>query len=399
MKNSNYESKWRSNISTSIFRHLSEIKSDILLSTMLDLLRAIGAVLVLVGHVRNLLLVDYQNIDQPSLLATILYLISGYGHQAVVIFFVLSGLLIGNSVFRSFQAFNFSWREYLISRLNRLWIVLIPALCIGGIIDIVGSKSGLFPSISLYIQSNGTNAIHYPVSDYLTSQIFFGNLFFLSSIWVPTYGSNTPLWTLSHEFWYYLFLPGLLSIIFSSGKIRYLYGLLLLLITLAGNLYQDIGLLIWLMGAAINIIPASKKKNLLSQTSLELTLVTGAIAFVALLGSRYVSFIYYDLILGLLISLFLWSLKNSKQDVNSVFKSICQHWAGFSYSLYVCHLPLTLFICSFLSFPNRLQPTSLNLSLLILLLMFILLYSYIFAQLTERHTSIIRKKISSLIKV
>ena len=34
-----------------------------------------------------------------------------------------------------------------------------------------------------------------------------GNLFFLQTIFVPPFGSNAPLWSLSFEFWYYLLFP------------------------------------------------------------------------------------------------------------------------------------------------------------------------------------------------
>lgn len=100
-----------------------------------------------------------------------------------------------------------------------------------------------------------------------------------------------------------------------------------------------------------------------------------------------------DLFIGFLISLFLWSLKDNNQNINPIFKDICHKCASFSYSLYVCHLPLLLFLCSFLSFPKRLQPTFLNLVLLTLLLFVVLLYAYGFAQLTERHTSLIPKRL------
>lgn len=49
------------------------------------------------------------------------------GHEAVMVFFVLSGFFIGTSVLESFRERRWSWRAYLINRLTRLQLVLVPA--------------------------------------------------------------------------------------------------------------------------------------------------------------------------------------------------------------------------------------------------------------------------------
>ena len=59
--------------------------------------------------------------------------IVGQGHTAVIIFFVLSGYLVGKHVYLAFNTGRWSWREYAIKRLSRLWIVLIPALILTAI--------------------------------------------------------------------------------------------------------------------------------------------------------------------------------------------------------------------------------------------------------------------------
>ena len=59
------------------------------------------------------------------------YVLTGAGHQAVIIFFVLSGYLISGSIYRMISACRWSWRKYLTHRLVQLWIVPFPALLLG----------------------------------------------------------------------------------------------------------------------------------------------------------------------------------------------------------------------------------------------------------------------------
>jgi hypothetical protein len=53
-------------------------------STYLDLLRGLAAIEVFLSHFRNLFFVDREEIINKSFLTDTLYLITGFGHQAVV---------------------------------------------------------------------------------------------------------------------------------------------------------------------------------------------------------------------------------------------------------------------------------------------------------------------------
>ena len=74
----------------------------------------------MVGHVRGLFFIDYSYISNPSLVHKTLYALTGFGNQAVMVFFVLSGYFIGTSVCESLDARRWSWRVYLVNRLTRL---------------------------------------------------------------------------------------------------------------------------------------------------------------------------------------------------------------------------------------------------------------------------------------
>jgi peptidoglycan/LPS O-acetylase OafA/YrhL len=109
-------------------------------STHLDLLRGLAALLVFLGHMRVLLFIEYSEISNPSFLIKRLNSLTVLGHQSVMIFFVLSGFFISASVIRRIQQKQWSWVNYLVDRLTRLYVVLIPALLLSSFWDFLGIK-------------------------------------------------------------------------------------------------------------------------------------------------------------------------------------------------------------------------------------------------------------------
>jgi len=74
--------------------------------------RTAGA-LALLEHWRNFLFVDYRQLGAHKIWWAPVYLLCSAGHQAVVIFFIMSGYLISGSVFRMLEQGRWSWRTYL----------------------------------------------------------------------------------------------------------------------------------------------------------------------------------------------------------------------------------------------------------------------------------------------
>lgn len=61
----------------------------------LDLIRGSSALLVCLGHLRNAMLVDYSTLVHPNIAIKAFYALTSFGHQAVMVFFVLSGYFVG----------------------------------------------------------------------------------------------------------------------------------------------------------------------------------------------------------------------------------------------------------------------------------------------------------------
>ncbi len=172
----------------------------------LDLIRGVAALLVMLGHLRAFLFIDYADAGVAHPLWKAFYLATGLGHQAVMVFFVLSGYFVGGSVLSAFVQQRFSWQRYAVARLSRLWTVLVPTLILTLALDSLGSRlvgeaySGLYANVFCSGPSSETPASLGPLT-------FLGNLFFVQTIEVPVYGSNGPLWSLANEFWYYALFP------------------------------------------------------------------------------------------------------------------------------------------------------------------------------------------------
>ncbi len=173
----------------------------------LDMIRGLAALLVLVGHVRGFVFIDYSDLSGAKLAAAPLYVVGGLGHQAVILFFALSGFLVGGRAMREIRQGRWNLPDYAVHRFARLWTALIPALIATALLDWIGRD---------LLRLNGYGAEYwdilssgpYPGSDPTpTFTSFLGNIVFLQTIAVPVFGTNGPLWSLANEFWYYFLVP------------------------------------------------------------------------------------------------------------------------------------------------------------------------------------------------
>jgi peptidoglycan/LPS O-acetylase OafA/YrhL len=159
----------------------------------LDAVRAAAAFLVFISHLRGFVFLPYGKLAHHSPLDMAVWSITGIGHQAVMIFFVLSGFFITRSVLEDESRGGFHLRTYLTKRLTRLWIVLLPCLVLTLVWDGLaihlagpafydGHLAGIYDTAP-QLQSGGAD---------LGLRAFLGNVFFVQTILVPTFGSNGP---------------------------------------------------------------------------------------------------------------------------------------------------------------------------------------------------------------
>jgi peptidoglycan/LPS O-acetylase OafA/YrhL len=369
-------------------------------SASLDILRAVAACAVMVGHLRTLFFVDFQHLGSRSLPLTALYFLTGFGHQSVMVFFVLSGFLISSTIIRSHVLGDWAWRDYAINRATRLYVVLIPGLLLGFFWDRLGSWQ--FAAKGLYIHPVQGLGTAVPLQN-LTVGTFFGNLFFLQTILCATFGSNGPLWSLANEFWYYVLFPVALGagLAWAARRVRLAIPLTIFAILLGFFLGADklVGFLIWLAGCAL-LLFYSRLRMLSRLPALATLFLFSGLLVAVLYASRTVwkDPALSDLAVGFAFTFFLFAvLQSAPGEASPGYSAIAREFAGFSYSLYVLHFPLLLFLRAWLVPSERWQPTPAHLLLAALVGIACLLFAWSVSLVTERKTSAARKWVKRLV--
>ncbi|WP_156895770.1 acyltransferase family protein [Massilia putida] len=219
---------------------------------LISLMRGLAALQVVAAHLRAEMFPGLRDIASPPIYYQALAFTTGFAHQAVVVFFLISGWLVGGSLLNKLDRASAStcataddaspWLAYAIDRLTRLWTVLVPALCLMLLVGVV--TEAIDPA----------RADVSTVNEYSTTA-FIGNLVGLQTVVVENFGGNYALWSLANETWYYIQFP-LLLIMFTSRNRVCQAGAAALLLVLGASLPWSITLYcaLWLLGAAFSRI-------------------------------------------------------------------------------------------------------------------------------------------------
>jgi peptidoglycan/LPS O-acetylase OafA/YrhL len=155
----------------------------------LDWIRFFAAFMVVTCHARSGNWVEWGRLGAGHHSRLILAFFTGTraGVEWVMVFFVLSGFLVGGmalerSLNRTFDFWAFAW-----DRVSRIWVPLVPALV-------------LTVGIQLYCGVR------------VSVPLLLGNLFALQGVICNPIGENFPLWSLSYEVWFYV-LTGIAALI------------------------------------------------------------------------------------------------------------------------------------------------------------------------------------------
>lgn len=308
----------------------SNLSHDCHHSVVISVLRGLAAVQVVAAHLRAQFYPGLKTLHEPSLWYQAFAFATGFAHQAVVVFFLLSGWLVGGALLNKYHEKN-ALLFYGIDRITRLWIVLIPSFALSLVLASLAGDVGISrPDFSL--------------SNEFSATAFVGNLFGLQDMWVPRYAGNFALWSLSNETWYYVLLP-LIILPFSakSGAAKVLWTLTFM--TLMSTLTFSIALffIIWLLGVGASRLQV----NMSSATrSVLVIILLGLSVYFRITGNNDklepVSF-FQDLALSVLFLTLLCSLQFKPKAPGPLFR-LLKKWgawlAAFSFTLYVIHVPL-----------------------------------------------------------
>lgn len=354
-------------------------------------LRGLAALQVAAAHLRAEVYPGLRTIEEPGLAYLGFAFLTGFAHQAVVVFFLISGWLVGGSLLNRMGQPR-ALAHYAIDRLTRLWTVLVPTLAL---ILIIGLAVGKLVPGPVDVAANNE----------FSATSFIGNLLGLQTVAVPNYGGNYALWSLAYETWYYVQFPLLALVLLGHGRLRRI-ACAAALIVLAASLPGMITLyfLIWLLGAAfsrIQLACGNGWRILLLATTL------GLFTYYRLTGSNddlvLASFVQ-DIICSLPFLLLLASLQQHADTSKKGFvraSKLANFFSEFSFTLYVIHVPLIGLLRhlgrQFLG-RDQLNPgLAADYLLYAALLALLVGAAYCFYLLFERHTFRVRRALKALL--
>lgn len=306
----------------------SNLSEDQWHSMLISLLRGLAALQVAAAHLRAQVYPGFGTVQEPSLAFQGLAFATGFAYLAVIVFFVLSGWLVGGSLLNRLGS-DHALSNYAIDRVTRLWIVLIPTF--GAMVLFGVATAALDASTPSFAADNA-----YSVT------AFVGNLAGLQNMLVPEFGGNFPLWSLSNETWYYVLFP-LLVMLFRTRSVLHRFLILLAVAVIVHFLSSAILLYfsIWLLGAACSRV------RIACGPLLRWVLFLGLIATAAAIRLKGKSDISVDsfpqyLLFSLVFVSFLCSMQFTRARTRAIawMDRIGRFFSEFSFTLYVLHIPL-----------------------------------------------------------
>jgi peptidoglycan/LPS O-acetylase OafA/YrhL len=311
-------------------------------SAVLDVMRWVAALVVVLTHVNDQVFLSMAETPEESrTLAFMAWkLISASGNEAVIVFFVISGYLVGGAALAEFlRDGDIKLSNYMLRRCARLYTVLIPALVIGATLDIVGS------------QLSGGESVYADRLHHLTVAGFFGNMFYLQNIFVETFGTNDALWSLTNEFFYYVMCGVFLYALSKNRSTLQRLGLFALLGGISWLIFPKILLFgtLWLLGMALRVLPLRRTLPIaVSAGQFLITLLVIRVFFEWEWRETLTAHYMVSLAAAFSFSLFVASLQaRLSNDSRALPWLVCHPFnkiaADFSYTLYATHFPFIMF--------------------------------------------------------
>lgn len=339
----------------------------------LDALRFIAAFFVLLSHSRNDFFLPFNKLplEQQGIITFVFYFVCRLGHEAVLVFFVISGFLVGGRGLERIKNNNFDAKSYTIDRTVRIGLPLLAA-------------------IAFCIVVYNITGIDY---SWLTA---LGNLLSLQGILCDNLIS--PFWSLSYEVWFYIFLLGVAMV--SNKKISGLYIIIVcgLVFTQLSSLY----LLFWFIGAFAYLCRPSDGNKLILYISFAALIGFICLSIVAS-ESNAISFSWkpdrklIEVLICLSLCLFVQQIILLKPKFKFAIKTekMFSKLADFSYTLYLTHRITLLLVFYYIFEKQNTQFDIPGFFSYIVVILLCVIVSWLIYLISEKHTKTVKKWIKS----
>jgi peptidoglycan/LPS O-acetylase OafA/YrhL len=375
------------------------------LSSFLNASRWIAAFLVMIGHVRHLALADYRDVLVKTPLAKAAYFVTGLGHEAVMVFFVISGYLVGGLSITRYRKRGFDLENYTIHRTSRIYTVLIPALLMGGLLDWVGvaflNNSGLYTAAAKYSAAS----LNFSIASNLNVSTLLANLAMFEGVAAERLGSNAPLWSLVYEWWYYVMFAAAITIITSANAVlRIISGICFLALAFLLPHALIFWGAMWLVGVVTALYAETKMWSVPAWLGLlvfGLALTASRLSHSSETTDALAGWGAWGRDFGLAVAFAFVTLTFNKAEKPLPFARGHEALANFSYTLYLVHFPLFIFLMAasrdLLGVPFLQQPGLGAYLYVAVISAAAVLYAWLFSLLTEAHTGDVRRFLSALV--
>jgi peptidoglycan/LPS O-acetylase OafA/YrhL len=332
----------------------------------IDGLRGLAALYVMIGHCRWLLWEGYESFlshksNYSYLSKALVYFLATfkYGHEAVMFFFVLSGFVIhykysvklSEDAFLSFEYFNYIGR-----RIKRLVPPLLFAILLTCLLDNIG----LYLNFPIYTHTTAYSLINQSIGNSLDITTVISTIFFLQNVWKPVYGSNAPLWSLMYEWWFYMLYPLLFWVNKRSSwlslgvsAILVFIGSRLSFVPLLSPVLQM--LFCWWLGVLLADVYTQRIKIPVHIPYLLMLLLPLLLLFPTHFPNAVKMDVWWSIVFfsALFIMLYL-----QQKGTNFILLNKLQWLGECSFSLYVTHFPIVVFMCgALLKYNNGALPS------------------------------------------
>jgi peptidoglycan/LPS O-acetylase OafA/YrhL len=339
----------------------------------LDWVRFLAALIVVMGHVRSSYFIDFSGLgdDSKNIFSGIFFALTRLGNEAVIIFFVISGFLVGGKSIERALRGQFRIADYAVDRLTRIYVPLIPVII-------------LTYAIQIWLQN---------IDDF---SIFSANFLGLQGVVKPTLKYNGPLWSLAYETWFYFSCGCLIALATDQGKVVYLALLAFGLACL--SLLESHYVFSWILGAAAYLLRSKTPNASIFVAGVACMIIGTALLQMSSTGVEAAAYqtgiprstvtLLFSLGAALFISQVVL-MPTPSTKIGDVLYGYGFCLAAFSYSLYLTHNPIVLLLTHNNS-PNR-QVGFYSLSAFVSLTIATIAFAYIFYLIFERNTATVRK--------
>lgn len=358
----------------------------------LDSIRFLAAFMVVLCHVRCEMLQTYSLLqpDSQNIWTQIFYFLSSGGKVGVLVFFILSGFLVGGKNLERVIKGKADAKTYVIDRSVRIGLPLIGSIILIWLVDILINHI----DISSCNMSVGLTSTH-------NLSEFVGNLFGLQG--VVTGDAGGVFWTLAYEIWFYVLIAGVIVLTTTRFSVcRRLFGFVLLGLGLLIFSYLELS---WL-----SILLCGIGAFYLSKIGIgnRVLYISGLLFIVVLLIMPFTSAthtsrlvlnipeIVIEMIAGVLGAITIAGLVNMtpKKSFTIKLNRLGSHLAIFSYSLYLTHYQV-IRVMRAIGIPQYDTISAYTIIAFVCEVAACVLFAYCFYLLTEKQTDKVKRFLKS----